>query len=245
MSNRLLVITPSRGRPGSVERLLKAFNDTNAFDVADLLVMYDRDDPCRDAYHELVGGVAHPGFGVMGYENPHRRGLVESTNLAACRFVDRYFAMASLGDDHVPRTYNWASIYLNVLSLMWVGIVYGDDLHRGAELPTQWAMTTNIIAALGVMMPARTEHLFCDRAIMTLGAAAGCLAYLSNVKVEHMHYQAGKSTKDKTYRSVNSKWNFAAESARYQSWLDEEFAGQVEKVKQLRRIGRELFRERR
>ena len=43
-------------------------------------------------------------------------------------------------------------------------------------------------------------HHFCiDHVWLTMGTEAGCITYLPDVRVDHLHHSAGKSTKDETY----------------------------------------------
>ncbi|WP_037684635.1 hypothetical protein, partial [Streptomyces griseus] len=102
------------------------------------------------------------------------------------------------------RTVGWAGRYVDELRQLGTGIVYGDDGYQGERLPTQWAMTADVVGALGRMVPAPVEHLYCDNSVLDLGRAAGCIRYLPDVLVEHMHPVAGKAADDDQYRRVNS-----------------------------------------
>lgn len=236
----LLVIVPSRGRPQSVARVVRAWLNTAAYEHADLVFAVDADDPQHDAYWQhLPDG---DGRTLVRFVSlPQWRPMVPKLNevaLAAAQMTPdggSYFALGFAGDDHLPRTSGWAWAYLNALREMGTGIVYGDDGFQSARLPTQWAMTADIVRTLGAMVPAQVEHLYCDNAVKDLGVTAGCLRYLPHVLVEHMHPLAGKADPDDGYRRVNARDQYAKDAAAYQHWLEHRMPGDVETVRALRR----------
>lgn len=220
----LLIIVPSRGRPGNVERLMQAWADTHAAVWADLRIDIDADDPAADEYQALE---RDPWVKLV--TAPRWRPMVHKLNRAARQEAGDYFALGFMGDDHVPRTVGWAQRYLETLRELGTGIVYGNDGQRGAALPTQWALTSDIVTALGGrMVPAPVDHLYCDNAILDLGKVAGCIRYLPDVLVEHMHYTAGKAVKDAQYAKVNGPEQYRHDQRAYRRWL-----GSVERRDQL------------
>lgn len=231
----LLVIVPSRGRPESAARVAEAWRATGAIDVAHLLWVVDADDPAIDGYRQAVPAAAGSAP-VSRYEVPEWMPMVAKLDLAAVNASDRYFALAFMGDDHVPRSVGWAGRYLAELRALGTGIVYGDDGIQGPNLPTQWAMTSDIVRALARMVPADVEHLYCDNAIRDLGAAAGCLRYLPDVLIEHMHPVAGKTAWDRQYERVNSCGQYARDRAAYQQWRANQMADDVAAIRALREV---------
>jgi hypothetical protein len=139
-----------------------------------------------------------------------------------------------MGDDHRPRTRGWDAAYLEALHDLGTGIVYGDDLLQGANLPTQCAMTSNIVQALGCMAPATLRHMYVDNAWRALGEAAGCLRYLPEVVVEHLHPVAGKAEWDDNYRRVNAPEMYGHDADAFGEYLRGQFAEHVAKVQRLR-----------
>jgi hypothetical protein len=69
---------------------------------------------------------------------------------------------------------------------------------------------------------------------MELGKQAGCIQYLPNVVIEHMHYQAGKANKDATYQLFNTKENFLREQKIYWEWMQRQLPEQSAMVRALR-----------
>lgn len=234
----LLTIVPSRGRPEAIHRVIQAWNATGAWADAELRFVVDVDDPAYARYAAE--------FGQADLPDPDQRGpvhligadkwrpLVPKLNLAAAAWVPEFFAVGFAGDDHLPRTPGWAGAYLAALRELGTGIVYGDDGLQGARLPTQWAMTSDIVRALGAMVPAPVEHLYCDNAVADLGATAGCLRYLPEVLVEHMHPLAGKAPSDAGYRRVNAPDQYARDGAAYQAWRRDRLAADAAAVHRLR-----------
>src|SRR5690606_38125322 len=126
--------------------------------------------------------------------------------------------------------------YVETLRELRHGIVYCDDLYQGPKLPTQWAMTSSIVNALGRMVPAPVDHLYCDNAVLALGKRTNCIRYLSDVVIEHMHYVVGKAQKDSTYARVNSNQQYRVDSRAYRRWAGSRdgLALDVRRVQKLR-----------
>jgi hypothetical protein len=102
--------------------------------------------------------------------------------------------------------------------------VYGNDLLQGANLPTAVFMTSDIIRALGWMVPPSLQHLYVDDSWRDLGRSAACLQYLPDVVIEHVHpFALGadhrpKAELDDGYRRVNAPGVYAADEAAYRAW---------------------------
>ncbi len=226
MSKRMAIIVPTRSRPQNVAKVVEAWHKTDAFAHADLLFVADRDDPAameyQSAFREAVLSAQAQLTNLWLNE---RMPLVPKLNKVAPVLATRdYFAIGFAGDDHLPRTHGWAARYLATLAAMETGIVYGDDGYQGERLATQWAMTSDIVRALGRMVPAPVEHLYCDNSIMDLGRALSQsgpshLRYLPDVLIEHMHPAARKAHTDDQYAKVNSAQQYRRDRESYMSWL--------------------------
>jgi hypothetical protein len=232
----LLVVVPSRTRPQNVRRLVDAWRDTGALGVASMRVDIDADDPEFRGYLRLAESFPR---GVRLAVGHRWRSLVWKLNRATRQECESYFALGFMGDDHLPRTQGWVQRYLDELHELRTGIVYGDDGYQHENTPTQWAMTSDICRALGGrMVPAPVDHLYCDDAVRDLGKLAGCLRYLPDVTIEHMHPSAGKAQRDEQYVRVNSQAQYGRDRPAYCAWresLDDEGLGsQAERVHSLR-----------
>lgn len=223
----LVVIVPSRGRPHTVAEMAEAFEQTCTADT-ELVFAIDADDPMRTVYLDAVNGVARVPY-VLEAES---RSMVEALNFAANYAAhDGAIAVGFLGDDHRPRTNGWDRAYLDALAAR-PGIVYGNDLIQGANLPTQCAMSTALVRALGHMAPPALRHLFVDNYWRDLGTAAGCLTYLPDVVIEHLHPVAGKAAVDDGYRRVNAPEMYHRDSEAYQAYMAEHGARDIAAVRQ-------------
>lgn len=225
----LLVIVPTRGRPRSVAAVAEAWDFTGGWDAADLMFVADIDDPALEEYRAEVGRTR----ARLAAPDPWRP-LVPKLNAAAVAEAGRYFALAFAGDDHLPRTFGWATGMLAALRELGTGVVYGDDLLRGESLASSWAMTSDIVAALGRMVPAPVEHMFCDNAVMELARRAGCLRYLPDVVVEHMHPLAGKAEWDPGYHRVNQAAQYERDGVTWARYVGDGLDADAHTVRQLR-----------
>ena len=162
--------------------------------------------------------------GVLSFRNPMR---------PATLFLELDQPVTGIGPQ-LPRSPGWAARHLAALRELGTGIVYCDDGYQHQALPTQWAMTVDIVRELKAMVPAEVEHLYCDNAVMDLGVAAGCLTYLPDVLIEHMNPYARKGTLDAQYQRVNSRAQYARDRPAYAAWRAEHLPGQAAAVRRLR-----------
>jgi hypothetical protein len=191
----------------------------------DVVFALDDDDPARD---EAIAAVRATGFPGKFRTGP-RKGLAAWTNDIACRAAESYGALASFGDDHMPRTPGWDVRLLNALS--GTGIGYGNDLLQGENLPTAPVISSNIVRALGWMCEPSLRHYYVDDVWKTLGVGAGCLVYLPDVVIEHCHPARTGRPQDATYVEAMADW--AADEAAYHRWLLERRDADVHTVTKL------------
>lgn len=223
MSVDLIVIVPTRSRPHAVAPIVEAWAETGAWDDgAELLFAADRDDPQHEAYHDAVQAAARR-YRVpvaMQVSDVWRPMVHKLDTVAAALAAGRYAVnLGFAGDDHRPRTPGWVRRYLTVLRGMGTGVVSCPDGYRPDDLPTQWAMTADIVNALGAMVPAGVEHLYCDDAVRELAKRAGCYAYLDDLLIEHLHPVAGHPG-DEQHARVNSRDQYRRDRAAYRAWRD-------------------------
>ena len=228
----LAVIVPTRGRPENIRRLIGAWDFTNAWDAADLVVVADADDPEIGGYRAIWAEDDALPAELMVI--PAWLPMVHKLDAAARELSVRYWALGFAGDDHLPQTIGWAKSYLTALRELGTGMVYGDDGYQGAKLSTEWAITSDVVLALGRMVPAPVEHMYCDNAMMDLFTAAGALRHLPEIRIEHMHPVAGKADTDAQYQRVNHRDQFRKDRTTYERWQRLTLPGQAATVRQLR-----------
>ena len=228
MAGDLLVIVPSRGRPQNVARLLESVRGTAAA-VTHVHVAIDDDDPQAAAYERVMDKYGSP-FGRL--ETGPRKGLCAWTNDVALRHAGDYRFLASLGDDHVPRTKGWDAALIRAIEDMGgTGIAYPWDGVR-EDIPEAVVMSSDIVTVLGWMCQPDLSHYYPDNVWADLGRGAGCLRHCRAVWVEHVHPAAGKAAGDDTYRDSSAK--IAGDKAAYQQWRRERMAADVAVVRSLR-----------
>lgn len=229
----LVMIVPSRGRPHAVADLAAAFVGTVAEPGTRLVLAVDLDDPDLDRYREAVAEVGDVRVTVAAVTGGRMSAALNETavSVAADPAIE---AVGFMGDDHRPRTPGWDVAYLTALRELRDGIVYGDDGLQHEALPTQCAMSASIVRTLGWMCPPVLRHLWIDNFWLDIGTRAGCLRYLPDVLVEHMHPYVGKAEMDEGYVRVNALEMIDADRGAYEVYAAERLAGDVEKVRALR-----------
>jgi hypothetical protein len=234
----LIVVVPSRGRPESVRELAEAF-DTTCAGNTELVLAVDDNDPTWVAYSEAVlnlAGASKTRVSLCQVIEPASMvRALNATALVVASVCDSMpYAVGFMGDDHRPRSHGWDSAYLEALWDLGTGIVYGDDLLQGRKLPTQCAMTVDIVRTLGYMSPPSLTHMYVDNFWLALGEQAQCIKYLPDVVVEHRHPVAGKAQWDEGYKRVNDASMFAKDEAAFSEYCRTNLLGDVEKVRALR-----------
>lgn len=230
----LLIIVPTRGRPANAAAVLDAWYATDAWDHADLVFVVDQDDPEYGGYLQLAKDHRSDSRHWWLREEPEWVPMVTKLDRAATANANDYFALGFAGDDHRPRTHGWAKRYLDTLHELGTGIVHANDLFQGPNLCTEWAMTSDIVRTLGRMVPAPVDHLCSDSSVHDVGTAAGCLRYLDDVIIEHMHPVARKATYDATYELGNSTTRNILDGGTYRHWRQTQMQADVAKVRALR-----------
>jgi len=233
----LLVIVPSRGRPAEAAELYDLIAATSAAQT-DMFLARDDDDPAAYRYRSLAQSgwrTSRSGECRLWSVSGPRQGLAAWTNQIAAENAGQYRALASLGDDHRPRTPGWDEKLLAALDETGgTGIAYGNDLLQGGKLPTAAVVSSGIVAALGWMCQPSLRHYCVDNVWKVLGESAGCLHYLPDVVIEHLHYLRTGEAPDSTYRETETaELRSNADRDAYQRWLAGDMAADVVTVKNL------------
>lgn len=212
MTSPLAVVVPSRGRPNNIVELVNAFRDTGA--EADLFVAVDDDDPTLDGYRGVYATDQDAGGDTWTLVTGPRMRMGPTLNVVSHSLRNDYRHLAFMGDDHRPRTPGWDARFVEVLDELGTGLVYGNDLIQGKNLPTAVGMTCDIVTALRGMVPRGMIHLYLDNFWLDLGEALGRITYLPDVVIEHVHPIGGKVDWDPGYEEVNSAAVYDADRAR-------------------------------
>jgi hypothetical protein len=217
--NTNLVIIPSRSRPESIERAVKALKENSI--ISDICVAIDDDQ--ADLYPRLDG--------VIYEVNPRLR-MNGTLNLVANKYTDKYKTIFFMGDDHLPSTHQWDHFLSEAIATKGYGLAYGNDLFQGKNLATAVMMSTNIIKSFGFMAPPKLVHLFMDNFWMLLGMDLDAIWYFDDVIIEHLHFLAGKSQVDAGYIENNSNDVGSADRQELVRYIESDYQADLARFKE-------------
>jgi len=220
------IITPTRGRPARLREMIFSALTLASTASFEFWIGIDDDDDESD-YASVVDDAFAAGADMYVQRLP-RRSLSSWTNWLAGRCLAADHApqyLISMGDDHVVRTRGWDKALIEAIDEQeGPGFAYGNDLFQGVGLPTAWMVHADAVRALRWMMLPACEHMYVDNAIKALGEAAGRLAYLPSVIIEHVHPNAGKTQRDASYEQSNRREQYARDGAAFEAWRDGQMA---------------------
>lgn len=222
MGKGLLTLVPTRNRVENALGLLHTWYDTSKDEDSGLLFVLGTEDPRYREYFDKI-----PEEHIIDFPE---RGLVKALNYASVLYTQEYEAIGFMGDDHRPRTPGWDAAYLDELRKLRSGYVYGNDLLMGERIPTQVAISSTIIEALGFFGPPGFTHLCVDLTWKDMGEGLHRITYLDDVIVEHMHPAAGKAENDSGYQHVNSSMMVKLDEQEYMRWKREDFRTELHRV---------------
>lgn len=227
----IVVVMPSRGRPRRAAVAIQAIRDTAALVATSVILAVDRDDPEYEGYTRLTFQPFGAEVTLVTLEPGESGDLARATNTVSLRVAaaDPTCIIANFGDDHIARTPGWDKRVEAVLQTP--GIAYGDDLIHGERLPTAPFISAEIVLALGWYALPTCRHLYVDDVWRELGEKAGCLRYLPDVVIEHVHPGVGKAEWDAGYMKANSAASINHDHRAYIEWLKSTFPADVRNVK--------------
>lgn len=204
MGRRIAIMCPTRNRGQALRDVHDAWKST-ATGCSDLVPIIDDND--LTTYEPRIEGLEY----IVA--------PAKNMNFAAAQLWDRYSHLMFIGDDHFFRTPNWDQLMLDKSEEMGdIAVLYADDLLMREKLATEVIITSNIVKAAGFFTIPELVHLHMDNYWMTLGRSLGCLKYVPEVVVEHMHFTVGKSVKDANYERVNCPNTLEGDKIHYMNW---------------------------
>jgi len=213
----LLVLCPSKGRPAAAFETWQTFVATKSLHDTQLVFVLNDDEDVSE-YH------------VPYVTVPRREWMNEVLQSAVDRLLEEEAPsiLGFIGDDNRFRTDDWDQRVTEVLA--GGGYAYAWDTLRN-DIPTHVFVTTPIVRALGYFGLKAARHLYIDNAWKVLGEGAGCLHYMPDVVIEHLHPFFGKGTMDDSYRVSNSEEMYSHDRTVFATWLEFYAAGDIEKVR--------------
>jgi hypothetical protein len=218
----LLIITPSRGRPVNVARLLATVHAQRRLETH-VHVAVDADDPALEDYQRVFAQQAGEGDGLV---TGPRKGLTGWTNEIAVKQAAHYRCLASFGDDHVPRTKGFDKALVRACTEDGPGIAYPWDGTR-EDVPEAPVVDSRIVAALGWFLNPACAHWYVDDTLAALGRGAGCLHHLRAIAVDHVRGEADATAAD-------NMTALAADKAAYGEWRQQQMQADIATIVTLR-----------
>lgn len=216
---RTLVICPSRGRPAKCERMIKSFQKNTH--SADMVIRVDLD----DEYLEEYMAFDCPAIGIIPGE---RKTITQIINECFDNGNIHYDFFSVINDDFIYQTKNWDLIL--GYATRGFGISYGNDGIQGERIPTTSVISANLVRAIGWLQLPSLIGLYADNVWKDIGQALGCLYYVPEVEITHMHPLQYREEKDDTFKNTNSQERYRADYATYLKWKKNDFPALIDKI---------------
>ena len=220
----LTVICPTKGRPASVAAAWESFQATRIQPDTKLVFAISENEPIATDDHLLYEGIP---LVIV----PHREWMNEILQSAVDRVLEGEASpslLGFIGDDNRFRTDGWDLVVTDILA--GGGYAYAWDLARN-DIPTHVFVTASIVRALGYFGLRGARHLYIDNAWKVLGEGAGCLHYMGDTIIEHLHPFFGKGQMDNVYRDANSEEMYSHDREVFVNWLNNGAEQDVAKVR--------------
>ena len=213
----LIVLCPTLGRPAAAQETWNSFVDTAEGDTRLLFVINDYER--RDIYQGL------PTLVVSG-----KKWMNEVLEEAVTRVLEDYAPdqIGFIGDDNRFRTRSWDVRIMQILTTL-PGFAYCQDRTTNT-LPTHVFASSKIIRALGYFGLPGLHHLYIDNVWRDLGEGAGCLYYVPEIVIDHLHPIYGRGEWDDSYLLTNSQQTYSHDWTVYSAWKETSAAADIQIV---------------
>jgi len=215
-----------------------------------ILPTYNRPDKCQAVLDQIIevgcstvgivvingactNGLPYPALflpdGWISVTLPENIGVCGAMQYAFTHYPDEDF-YGLVCDDEYVFTPGWDIILSEAAGNN--KIAFGNDgWQSGRRQHGYVTWGGDLVRAVGFLSLPGLWHWFHDDVWEAIAKAADLNMFCENVRVEHRHYRAGKSEKDKTYEVGMSR----AEQDRdvYQAWRNNEFDATMQRVWQL------------
>ncbi len=203
-----MIVLPTKNRPLSLKRFVRAYQETSAtlpihviFDADDTLYYNDVETPDHWKRVSVPSGTPLGGiFDLVFKKYPN----------------EPYYGMVA--DDVLPETSGWDVIMAELCQPN--KIVWGCDDLQNERLPVHPFIGGDLVRKLGWWSAPGLKHWFVDNVWKNLADSLNCGIYLPQVKMTHLHWINGRSSLDRTYREQP---DHAADDRVYQKFMSEQF----------------------
>jgi len=224
----LVVLCPSRNNPTALIEAATSFAATVTGPSTFFIGVVDYDDP---KLAEYITRSTAAGILLMQVPEGEAGSMNAAMNWAAASWAQEADVVGFIGDDHRFRTKGWDRAIEMVLDGQGGGFAYADDLGQRENLPTQVFISAKIVRALGWMGLPGARHLYLDDTWKRLGDGAGCLYYIPDIVIEHMHPAFGKGAWDENHVRVNSQEMYSHDAKIYADWVEHRSTEDIEIVR--------------
>lgn len=216
---RIALLTPTRGRPHNITRLVESARATaDEPDLLEFVFYVDIDDPTSDNAIErlAMGGVPNT-MTVAGGR------IVLSQMWNECANAARADIMMHCGDDIVFRTDGWDTLIVKTFAQYPDGIVlvHGRDGYQDERLATHGFRHRRWMNVVGNFVPPYFVSDYNDTWVTEIADKIGRRVYLPELYTEHMHPVNGKGPLDQTHQDRLSRHVQADPGSLYQKLAPE------------------------
>lgn len=192
---KILTICPTYNRQKLLKEMINSWSNTITSNNT-LILGVDIGDPSIAEYPKDVNKIICK----------HKSTVTEIINSIWVQYPDYDFYHIT-NDDVIYHTLGWDTKLTNILNEKGGGIAYGDDMFQGINLPTFPFISANIVKAVRYLQQSSLIRYCGDTVWHDIGYKCGCLFYLGEVKIEHMHKLAGKGEIDVDMDIFQKDWH--------------------------------------
>lgn len=228
MEKKIITICPTRERPAMLLRMLDSFYGSIANDQIVVLGI-DSDD-----FYLSMGNykAVEKHFPRIIIRIFHQKTVTQIFNLIFEEFND-YQIYHMTNDDFVYKTKFWDQKIVQMVDEYGSGIYYGNDFLQKDRLCTAPFITGDLCRAIGWLQMPLLIHLGGDCVWFEIGKRLKRLFYREDIVIEHMHYQANKSIKDKIYEKTNSNQMYHLDHEAYKQWYRDMLDLDIDKINKI------------
>lgn len=197
------ILCPTRGRPQNMDRMWRsAYENSKEKGELECIFYIDDDDSVS---HDKAKKLRKEFGGIVRYIIGERIVLSQMTN--ECAKIALGSILHCSGDDVVYQTPCWDTMVNGEFDKSddKILFVYGDDGYNGEKLGTHGFIHKNWYNVLGYCFPGTFSSDYGDTWLNEVAGMIRRKIYIPELKIEHMHYLAGKGPRDQTMEDKLSR----------------------------------------